>query len=91
VQAVKDKTFQWLTPTSWRTTGFSSAWSLAAANSFTNGVYTVKQAGIFLVTYNQRFNNADTANSYIRIAISRNGKFDHHGGLTAIYGRADPT
>jgi len=61
---------------------------MAAANSFAKGVYTVRQAGIFLATYNQRFNNANLANNYIRIAIARNGKFDYQGGLTAIHGKA---
>jgi mannitol/fructose-specific phosphotransferase system IIA component len=60
---------------------------MAPANSFANGVYTVQQSGVFLVTYNQRFDRADTANNYIRIAIARNGNENLQGGLHAIFGR----
>jgi len=48
---------------------------------------TVKQAGVFLVTYNQRFNNADGFNNHIRILIARNGKENLQGGLHAIFGK----
>jgi hypothetical protein len=79
----------YLTPENWRT---DSLMGFLLGGSFTSGIYTVQQPGVFIIAYSQRFDGVDStsADSYVRAIVAINGQRSVNNGLHAIQGAAGP-